>query len=104
MRFPFQSKPKTLAERAQVAAGDLVDFARSIPKRLDDSRERAFALAGAAGGLVAGVAFLRSRSNDSSAHEDLAQAPAPWKTPPPAKKPVTSTADAAESAAGARSK
>jgi hypothetical protein len=112
MRLPFQSKPKTFADRAQAAAGDVAEFARSIPKRLDDSRERAFAVAGAAGGLAAALAFWRSRSdNDPSVHHDPAKPATPWKTQPPGQrppetgsKPVTSTNDAAASAAGARSK
>jgi hypothetical protein len=120
MRLPFQSKPKSLADRAQAAAGDTVDFARSIPNRLEGGRERTLGVAGAAAGVAAGLAFWRSRSGSKpSAHEDHAQMPTPWKTAPPAnggsaakkpaasaetKKPVTSSKDAADSAAGSRSK
>jgi hypothetical protein len=111
MRLPFHSKPTSLADRAQVAAGDAVDFARSIPERLEGGRERALAVVGAAAGVAAGLAFWRSRSDsEPSADDDPAQMPTPWKTAPPdnggsaATKPVTSTKDAAESAAGSRSK
>ncbi len=120
MKLPFQSKPKSVADRAQAVAGDAVDFARSIPERLEGGRERAMAVAGAAAGVAAGLAFWRSRSdNEPSVHEDPAQMPTPWKTAPPGnggsaakktaasaetKKPVTSSKDAADSAAGSRSK
>jgi hypothetical protein len=120
MKLPFQSKPKSVADRAQAVAGDAVDFARSIPERLEGGRERALAVAGAAAGVAAGLAFWRSRSdNEPSVHEDPAQMPTPWKTAPPGnggsaakkpaasaetRKPVTSSKDAADSAAGARSK
>jgi hypothetical protein len=120
MKLPFQSKSKSLADRAQDAAGDAVDFARSIPDRLEGGRERALAVAGAAAGVAAGLAFWRSRSDkEPSVHEDAAQMPTPWKTAPPGdggsaakqpatsaetKQPVASSKDAAESAPGSRSK
>ena len=122
MKLPFLSKPepKSLTDRAKSAAGDTVEFARSIPGRLEGGRERALAVAGVAAGVAAGLAFWRSRTNNKpSVHDDPAQMPTPWKTAPPGegepaakepaasaetKKPVTSTKDAAESAAGSRSK
>jgi hypothetical protein len=120
MKLPFQSQPKSLVDRAQSAAEDAVDFARSIPDRLESSRERALAVVGAAAGVAAGLAFWRSRSNNEpSVHEDPAQMPTPWKTAPPGngdsaakepdasagtKKPVTSAKEAADRAAGSRSK
>ena len=108
-----------MADRAQAAAGDAVDFARSVPERLEGGRDRALAVAGAAAGVAAGLAFWRSRTDrEPSVHDDPAQMPTPWKTAPPAdgpaakkpaasaatKKPVASSKDAAESAAGTRSK
>jgi hypothetical protein len=120
MKLPFQSKPQSVADRAQSAAADAVEFARSVPDRLEGSRERALAVVGAAAGVAAGLAFWRSRTNNEpSVHDDPAQMPTPWKTAPPGdggsaakkpvasaetKKPVTSSKEAADSAAGSRSK
>ena len=119
MRLPFQSQQKSVTDRAQAAAGDAVEFARSIPERLEGGRERALAVVGAAAGVAAGLAFWRSRSDQGpSVHHDPAQTRTPWKTPPPSngsngepqtpqvagEKPVTSAKQAAENAAGSRSK
>jgi hypothetical protein len=119
MRLPFQSQQKSLTDRAQAAAGDAVEFARSIPQRLEGGRERALAVAGAAASVAAGLAFWRSRKDQGpSVHHDPAQTRTPWKTPPPSNgsdgerqtpqvagtKPVTSVKEAAENAAGSRSK
>lgn len=119
MRLPFQPQQKSLTDRAQAAAGDAVEFARSIPQRLEGGRERALAVAGAATGAAAGFAFWRSRTEKTpSVHHDPAQTRTPWKTPPPSNgsgeepktpqgsgtKPVTSAKEAAENAAGSRSK
>jgi hypothetical protein len=120
MRLPFQSKPKSLVDRARSAADDVAGFARSVPERLEGGRERALAVAGAAAGVAAGLAFWRSRKdNEPSIHADPAQMPTPWKADPPADgesaakqpaasaesgKPVASSKGAAESAAGSRSK
>jgi hypothetical protein len=110
MRVPFTPKPKTLADRAKVVADDAIEFARSVPERIAEPRERALAVVGAVAGVAAGLAFWRSRSdNDPSVHHD--PAPAPWKMAPPHERPSQvsdapdpSLVDAAAEAAGSRSK
>ena len=124
MKLPFQPRPKTLTDRAQAVADDAVKFVRSVPDRLESGRDRALAVAGAAAGVAAGLAFWRSRKEEEeegpSVHHDPAQVRTPWKTPPPTapstepatseptaeatKKPVTSSKAAATNAAGSRSK
>ena len=85
MRLALRPKPETLAERAEAAAGDVIEFARSLPERLDSSRKRALAVAGGAAGAAAGFVFWRSRHDDEgpSVHHDPAKPPTPWKTTPP---------------------
>ena len=110
MRLPFQSKPKSVVDRAEATVGGAVEFARSVPERLEGARGRAIAAAGGVAGVAAGLAFWRSRSSqEPSVHHDPARPPTPWKAQPPTQrppergeKPVTdaSTSDAV----GARSK
>jgi hypothetical protein len=118
MRVSLRSKPKTVTDRVEAAAEQVVEFARSVPERLDTSRKRALAVAGGAASAAAGFIFWRSRQDEGpSVHADPARTP--WKaTPPPpspaatepatpkpaAKKPVTSTKVAATNASGSRSK
>ena len=111
MRLPFQSKPKSVVDRAEAAVGDAVEFARSVPERLDRPRERAVVVVGAIAGVAAGLAFWRSRSDhEPSVHHDPARPPTPWKARPPTQRPPERpAADAAakateEDAVGARSK
>jgi hypothetical protein len=102
MRLPFQSKPKSLADRAQAAVGDAADLARSIPERLEGGRERALAVAGAAAGVAAGLAFWRSRADHGpSAHQDPAKPATPWKAQGIAQRPPERASGAAKSATGA---
>ena len=111
MRLPFQSKPKSVVDRAQAVAGDAVEFVRSVPERLDGPRERAVAVVGAVAGVAAGLAFWRSRSDhEPSVHHDPARPPTPWKAQPPTQrppergeKPATDAAETDEPV-GARSK
>jgi len=109
MRVPFQSKPKTMVDRAEAAVGDVVEFARSVPERLDEPRERALAVLGAVAGVAAGLVFWRARGDRGpSLHHDPARPPTPWKARPPTQRPPERPAAdapaAAEEAVGARSK
>lgn len=95
MKLPFQSKPKTLAERVKK---DGLELVRSLPARLESSRKRALAVAGAATGAAAGFAFWRSqRDGGPSIHQDPAQPKAPWKVEPP--PPVNGASEAEVAAA-----
>ena len=110
MKLRFQSKPKSLANRADAAVGDFVDFARSVPERLDGPRERALAVVGAVAGVAAGLAFWRSRTDHGpSVHHDPARPPTPWKSRPPTQRPPErsdepATDTPAAEAVGSRSK
>jgi hypothetical protein len=110
MRVPFQSKPKSVVDRAEAAFGDVVEFARSVPERLNGPRERAIAVAGAVAGVAAGLAFWRSRGDEGpSVHHDPARPPTPWKAKPPSQRPPERPASDApateeEASVGARSK
>jgi hypothetical protein len=112
MRLPFQSKPKSMIDRAEAAVGEVVGFVRSTPERLEGPRERALAAAGAVAGVAAGLAFWRSRAGQDSAEDrEPSGPPTPWKTPPLAQKPpergtapATDSETAAAHAAGTRSK
>lgn len=103
MRLALRPKPKTLAERAEAAGVDALEFVRSVPERLDTSRKRALAVAGGAVGAAAGLAFWRSRSDDGpSVHSDPAKPATPASNAK--KKSAKSTKAAATNAAGSRSK
>src|SRR5687768_14639851 len=103
MRLALRPKPETLADRAEAAAGDVIEFARSLPERLDSSRKRALAVAGGAAGAAAGFVFWRSRHSEDgpSVHHDPAKPPTPWKATPP---PGNGSPPTATTGAGTRSK
>ena len=93
MKLPFQSKPKTLADRAEAVRDDALDFVRGIPARLNTSSRRALTIAGGATGAAAGFAFWRSqRDSGPSIHQDPAKPKAAWKVEPP--PPVNGASEA----------